>query len=360
MLRPSVTPRLIAAALALPAASGALMFVYRFGDVLARGDGDAPLSIFVEEMTGAYASLPSLAVFWFAVMRWPITRADWLRRTALYLGLIVLLGALATMLMWISRTLLFPALGLGGYDYGNLWWRVPMELGLQVLFYSMVIGLFHFARSYRETRAAKLRAAELEAALARSQLDAIEARLEPHFIFNTLNTISAVMHEDLAEADRLLGRLGDLLRRAMTRDAPATVPLQDEIAWLEAYLALMQRRFGPRLTVAVATDTAANQVPVPRFLLQPLVENAIRHGVASKAGPGRVEVSVKSDGARLHVEVRDDGNGLGSSTQRGSGVGLADTSSRLALLYGDRHRFEVISGPEGGTVARIELPLPEG
>lgn len=356
---PDLPRRALLALALLPAAFGGLMFLYRYGDVLARARHDPALGILVEEMTGAYSAVPSLLVLLAATFAWPLTRATWKTRLPLHAGLILVLGALATLLMWASRSVLFPWFGLGPYDYGNLLWRIPMELGLQTILYSMAIGLFHYIRYYRETRGAQLRAAELEAALARAQVDAIEARLEPHFIFNALNTISSVMDEDVAEADRLLGRLADLLRRAMTRNAPATVPLHDELEWLGSYLALMERRFGPRLSVRVATGPGTDDVPVPRFLLQPLVENAIRHGVAAKGGPGLVEISAARNGSHLVLEVRDDGNGLGSSPDQGAGIGLSATAERLALLYGSEHRFEVVPGSGGGTVARIEIPIAE-
>ncbi|MGE0442219.1 MAG: sensor histidine kinase [Gemmatimonadales bacterium] len=340
-----------------PAVFGALMFWHRYGDLLARGNPGSVAGVLLEEMTGAYAGVPGLAALLALVLRWPMERRNWLRRLPGYLGATVVAGVTTTLLIWGIRSALFPLFGLGRYDYGVLWWRIPMELGLQVIMFSMAIGLFHFGRYYRETRTAEVRAAALEAALVRARLDAIEARLEPHFLFNSLNTISAVMYEDLATADRLLGQLGDLLRRAMTRDAPATVPLRDELAWLEAYLGLMQQRFGARLQVDVAVAPELAEVPVPRFLLQPLVENAIRHGVASKSGPGHVAVAAARNGSRLELVVRDDGRGFGQSGEPGTGAGLSATTARLQLLYGADHAFEVTGHPDGGTVARVAVPL---
>jgi LytS/YehU family sensor histidine kinase len=119
----------------------------------------------------------------------------------------------------------------------------------------------------------------------------------------------------------------------------------------------MRQRFGPRLEVRLDIDPAAIDTPVPRFLLQPLVENAIRHGVAARAGTGTVEIAVTREADATRLEVRDNGRGLGSSRAPGNGIGLADTASRLALLYGDRHRFEVTPRPGGGTIARVDIPL---
>ncbi|MEZ4586630.1 MAG: histidine kinase [Gemmatimonadales bacterium] len=348
--------RLALAVFGLTTVFGLLMFAYRYGDVLARHRSGSALERLIEEMTGAYAALPCLAVLLVVVGRLPLSRDTWVRRLPLYLGLILVLGTFETMLMWGSRSLVFPLVGLGPYDYGDLRWRIPMELSAQTIVYSMVIGLMHFGYYYRDTRRARLRAAELEAALTQAKLESLEARLEPHFIFNTLNTISAVMYEDVAEADRLLARLSDLLRRAMTRESGATVSLRDEMAWLESYLALMRERFGPRLAVRVEADPVTLDAAVPRFVLQPLVENAIRHGVGSRAGAGTVEIVAARDRDRLRLEVKDDGRGPGRSDAAGNGVGLSGTAARLALLYGDRQSFRLDERPEGGTVARITLP----
>jgi signal transduction histidine kinase len=347
----------IVLALTLPLLAAVFMFAYHYGDVLARGRDDAIAVVVIEELTGPYSALPSLLVLLATVFRWPLTRERWKQRLPIYLVLVPLLGTCATLLMWGSRSALFALLDMGTYDYGTLRWRIPMELGLQVITYSMAIGLFHFIRYYRDTKQTQLHAAELEAALTRARLEAIEARLEPHFIFNSLNTISAVMDEDIAAAERLLGHLGDLLRRAMRRDAPAVVPLEEEIGWLEGYLALMQQRHGSRLGVAITVDPEARAAPVPRFLLQPLVENAIRHGVAATAGPGCVEVEARIADGRLAIEVRDNGHGVGSSSAPGTGFGWTGTATRLRLLYGDDHRFDVTPRPGGGTVARVVVPL---
>jgi LytS/YehU family sensor histidine kinase len=346
----------VLAALGFATVAGLLMFVHEHLDAVARGEPQDALEPLVNELTGAYTFLLVLLPMLAAVRRFPITRRTWRIRLPAYAGLVVGLGVVQTLCMWASRSALFPLVGLGSYDYGILWWRFPMELGLQAIIYGLTLGLLHLWSAHAAGQAAQVRAAELETALTRARLEALEGRLEPHFLFNTINTISAVMYENVAEADRLLGQLADLLRASMSGDRGATVPIRDEIRWLEGYLGLMRERFGPRLRVTVDVDPDALDLEVPRFILQPLVENAIRHGVGARGGEGLVHVRVRRAAGRLCLEVQDDGGGLGTSREQGRGIGLSDTAARLELMYRGDHRFEIASRPEGGTRALIEVP----
>ena len=205
----------------------------------------------------------------------------------------------------------------------------------------------------------RLRAARLEARLAEAELEALRARLHPHFLFNTLHAISTLMHRDVEAADRMLADLSDLLRLSLGTHTGQAVPLQQELDVLEHYLKIEQTRFQDRLTVQMTIDPATLDAQVPSLILQPLVENAIRHGIAPRAGAGRVEILARCDHRRLHLEVRDDGCGL-PPAEHGrpqEGPGLANTRARLRQLYGAAQRFELAPAPGGGAVASLEIPF---
>jgi LytS/YehU family sensor histidine kinase len=228
-----------------------------------------------------------------------------------------------------------------------------------VLFYWAMIGVSHAVDYYGKYRDGQLRAAQLESGLARARLQLLKTQLQPHFLFNTLNAISALVHVDVESADRTLARLGDLLRLALEDFAVQEAPLARELEIARSYLEIEQARLGPRLSIEwdIAPDTS--DALVPTFLLQPLIENAIHHGIAPRIGPGCVMIRVRRLGSELHLEVRDDGLGLSSAGQTGTGVGLANTRARLLHLYGTSQRLEVSNNPQGGCVAKIVLPFRE-
>ncbi|HEX6041417.1 histidine kinase [Longimicrobium sp.] len=234
---------------------------------------------------------------------------------------------------------------------------VVAMLGGQLLTAVLALGLgyavAYFFR-YREQAAAVSRA---QAQLARAELSALQAQLNPHFLFNALNSVAALMHVDAGGARRVLDRLGQLLRVSLERSGAAMVPLGDELDFVAAYLEIEQARMGGRLSVRVQADAAARAVPVPHLVLQPLVENAVKHGLATRRGPGRVEVRAMLAGRRLRLEVADDGVGLphGWSPDR-VGVGIGNTRARLEQLYGRAHRFRLMRGKGGGVRARVVLP----
>ena len=219
-------------------------------------------------------------------------------------------------------------------------------------------------RREREAAALALRAARLEAGLAEARLSALGSQLNPHFLFNALNAVSAYMERDPAAARHLMAQLGGLLRASLDHAARPEVTLREELAFLDAYLDIERTRFEDRLTVSVAIDDAAAEARVPAFLLQPLVENAIKHGITQRATSGSVDVEVRvtSDGDggdRLRVRVRDDGVGLPPGWRIGNhrGVGLRNVAARLDALYPSNHEFHVGPSAGGGVLVEIDLPL---
>lgn len=196
--------------------------------------------------------------------------------------------------------------------------------------------------------------AERQAAL-RAQLEALQARIHPHFLFNSLNLVATLISEDPELAERTLERLADLFRYALESSKVRLVPLQREVDIVRDYLAIQQVRYGRRLETSVELDSRAAHVQVPPLLLQPLVENAIIHGLASRQQV-RVHVRVRLEDERVLLDVRDDGPGPGASEHRGSQTSLSDLHARVRLLYGERGAFALEPAPGGGCMARLALP----
>jgi two-component system LytT family sensor kinase len=340
-------------------ALGLLLFVYHYLAVVVEGGSESPLDPFISELTGALAGGLMFFPVRGLVRRLPLARGTWPRRLPVYLLALLACGAGATTIMWGLRSLLFPLAGLGRYDYGAMPLRYLMELPMQVIGFTILVAALHAWAALAAARQRELHAAQLEAGLARAQLRNLRLQLQPHFLFNALHTISSTMYEDPRAADEMLDQLAELLRSSLRTAQADEVPLAEELALLDRYLAIQRARFGERLQVAMAIDPGLDGVLVPSMILQPLVENAIRHGNAERAGAGRIAVRARRDGGRLVLEVEDDGPG---DTRRGgerreSGLGLAATAERLQLLYGDGQSFNAGDGAGGGFLARASLPL---
>ena len=187
-----------------------------------------------------------------------------------------------------------------------------------------------------------------------ARLEALRLQLHPHFLFNTLNAISAFVEADPERARRMIARLGELLRRTLTAGAAAEVPLSRELDLLAPYLEIQRIRFGDRLSIELDVPDGTGDVLIPALMLQPLVENAVEHGVKRTLEAARVRLSAEQSGDRLRIEIADNGPG---PTGRADGVGLANTRARLAGLYGDAHRLELRRLETGGTIVTIELPF---
>ena len=228
---------------------------------------------------------------------------------------------------------------------------------LNLLIYWVIVSVHHAFDYYRQMQARELRAAELEKRLAQSRLQALQMQLNPHFLFNSLHAISALMHRDVEAADRMIARLSDLLRYALESTTSQEVPLRQELDFLSRYLEIEQTRFGDRLAVGLDVAPETLDALVPNLVLQPLVENAIRHGIEPRAKPGRIELRARREKGKLKLEVRDNGVGLSPGRPPAEGVGLSNTRARLQQLYGERHRFELGNAPGGGLAVCVELPF---
>ncbi|MBE0567872.1 MAG: histidine kinase [Krumholzibacteria bacterium] len=342
---------------------GLLLFTYHHLAVLAAGGKGSPLPPLINEMTSALGSGLGFFAVRLLVRRWRLDRGYLLRRLPAYLIGIACYSTVQTSWRWAARAVLYPAAGLGDYDYGRMPLRFLMELPADAIVFMIMAAALHAWRHVAAARARELHTLRLQRSLADANLRNLQLQLQPHFLFNALNTVSATMYRDVAQADTMISRLADLLRASLRTARSDCVPLAEELVTLDDYLAIMRARFEERLQVTVTVQPGLDRALVPPFLLQPLVENAIGHGGVEVRGTGRVQVVVGRDErpSTLSIVIEDDGPGLAQATAplRG-GVGLGATAERLRLLYGDAHTLAIDRGALGGCRVTIRLPLAEG
>jgi two-component system, LytTR family, sensor kinase len=259
--------------------------------------------------------------------------------------------------------------GLGNATYPFVSRPRVTEMELQFALYVVTLGASAFLRHLAQIRAMEQQAAELavqkaelEGALKQAELETLRLRLNPHFLFNCLQNISALAADDAKAASTMLARLGDLLRVALRGDYQTEITLADETQLTQAYVSIEQIRFGDRLSVLFEIDPAAESALVPSLLLQPLVENAIKHGLSEMDTGGIIWIRGALDELSLSLSIRDNGRGFTSAEENRSfgGVGLGATRERLTRIYGPRHTFLIRALPEGGTEVSISLPLRSG
>lgn len=299
------------------------------------------------------------AVFWMA-RRFPLARGRMAGRIPVHLVASLLLCAAWAGLGQLLRWGLLGSHAPTGHDLVS-WFFTSLPFGVAVYF--AVLGVEHAVRYFLEARERETQAARLAGQLAEARLGALRMQMQPHFLFNSLNAISVIVRDrDTPTALRMLEQLSEMLRRIMRSDRPQEVTLADELDFVRQYLAIEQIRFSDRLHPVFSVDPALLPAAVPEFLLQPLVENALRHGLAQRVTATLLRIEARRDGDDLVLTVTDDGPGPGGSTaEANGGVGLGNTRERLATLYGARARLELTRTPEGGAAATIRLPfhLPE-
>jgi signal transduction histidine kinase len=297
-------------------------------------------------------------ILWMA-RRFRFGRHTWKRAAAAHAVSVVVFTAAHAALATLARALILRSLAGRTVD----WWSSFQEQFFFNFDFSMgtywaVVGLSHAINFHREAQERAVAEAELETRLVEARLKSLQQQLHPHFLFNTLHTISALMHRDRQAADDMLIRLSDLLRLSLDRTNRQHVSLKDEVDFLQKYLEIEQTRFGDRLRVHMDIDPATLDAAVPNLMLQPLVENAVKHGIAPKVGGGQIHVVSRREGDNVRLVVRDNGSGVSMQALNAFnlGVGLANTRARLEHLYGSRHRFE-FDPPEGGGLA-VTVVIP--
>ena len=312
-----------------------------------------------------WAALTPL-VFWLS-SRFSIDRSRWLRNVGILFVIGVAISVVVYYVLALTRGQFFDATVMRRHPPTIF---TPLrEIGrfrfLNHFLVYIAVLVAGYAREYftrdqmrmQEAAALSSRAALLQAQLADARLDALRMQLNPHFLFNTLHAVAALVERDPAGVRRMIARLSELLRLTMDADAEHEVTLGEELAFLRRYIDIMEIRFMGRLRVTIDVPPDLSSALVPRLILQPLVENALEHG-AARAGEGVVAISAKGEGERLILTIRDDGPGVSANAE--SGVGLSNTRARLEALYGDAASLTLSSAPEGGASAEMILPFREG
>ncbi len=225
--------------------------------------------------------------------------------------------------------------------------------------YFLTVAVLHALDLNRLSKARAIHAARLQGQLSQARLEVLKMQLQPHFLFNTLHAMAALVHDDPHSVERMIIRLGDLLRAAVEQAGRPVIALADEIDLLRAYLDIEQVRFRDRLTVTLDVPPALERASVPNLILQPLVENAIKHGAAKQLGPASIRVAVSRSKDDLVLEVSNTGAPAGNPPVPVEGVGMRNTRARLAELYPGRHAFSILVRSEGGAVATIRIPFAE-
>jgi len=284
------------------------------------------------------------AIAWLA-RRFPLTRARWPVSLAVHIPVGFVCAALK-----VTADAKTAAMITGVHRPNSV-----MPAYLALLTYCVIVGAVHSLDHYRKYRERELQAAQLETALARAQVQSLRMQIHPHFLFNTLNAIASLMREDVEAADVMIARLGDLLRVTLaTADVP-DVPLRQELEFVRMYLDIQQARMGDRLTTTMAADPSTLDAAVPTLLLQPIVENAIRHGAGARPGPATIAIRASRADGTLTIDVEDDGPGPGDPVQNGHG--LRNTRMRLQAAFGPAATLTLARTPAGGALARVTMPV---
>lgn len=338
-----------------------LLTGYRYLDDLSRNRSGTFAIRSLEEITGVYTAFVLLPLVFRAADLYLFRpkRLNWMAIAFWHLVGGIAFSLAHTSLMAITRQIISPLIGLGPYDYGIMFWRYPMELSNDLVGYTSLVCIYYYFRKFRIAQAQQLAAAQLKAKLAEAQLENLRLQLQPHFLFNTLNTISSVMYEDVKAADLMVTQLSDLLRLTLRASRTHEIPLTDELQITRLYLDLMQKRYESKLRVRYEIESELNDAVVPQLILQPLLENSLRHGM--KASGEAIDISIAAhrvDGS-LILKVSDTGVGIESSEPNdvlGRGVGLSNIRDRLAQLYGEGQSFSITNREGGGAEVTLRFP----
>jgi two-component system LytT family sensor kinase len=294
--------------------------------------------------------------------RFPFDRRSWKLAVPVHIAGVVVGTSLHVVMACAQRVITYWFIG----QSMDTWLHEMQEMlflnfDWEMMTYWTIVGVGTAVRYMHEARTRELSAAQMETRLVEAQLHTLQRQMQPHFLFNTLNTIAALMHRDVEAADAMIARLSDLLRMSLQRVGVQEVALKEELDFLSKYLEIEQTRFRDRLSVVFDIQADTLDALVPNLLLQPLVENAIKHGIGPRPTPGQIVVRARRRGAMLELDVQDNGVGLSQArlTDFNRGVGLSNTRARLDHLYGSLHRFEFRQPAEGGLLVLIAIPMAE-
>ncbi|MCX6174774.1 MAG: histidine kinase [Ignavibacteriales bacterium] len=314
----------------------------------------------VDELTGAYTFVLLLPLLLIFFKRVPLTKENWFHKFPLYLIASIIVGLTHTSMMYISRSIIYPILHWGNYDYGYIPFRIVMEYLKQFVIFWGVFTVYALIKTFQEKEAHKIKTAQLEEQLTKARLETLKMQLNPHFLFNTLNMISSTMYEDTQAADKMIANLSDLLRITLKSSSKGENILAKEIDILNLYIEIMKARFKDKLEIVLQIDEETIEALVPNFIFQPLVENSIKYGMENLTST-KIEVSAKKSLDKLIIKIRDNGPGIQKENAAvlNSGVGLSNTVERLEKLYGNNFEFNWVNLDEGGLLLTIEIPFKE-
>ena len=304
----------------------------------------------------AFWSLVAPLILWW-MWRFPLRKNLWLRNGAVHLVFYFVLACLYSVHYWVVDTWQTPANAkpLSAEFLQTLY--IAFSGGL-IRYYGPILVGGYVAMYYARLREQELRSATLATELAQAQLRALKMQLQPHFLFNTLHSISTLVHTNATGADRMIAQLSDLLRAALNAGAVEFVPLRQELDFAEKYLAIEQTRFSDRLVVEFDVAAEALEAPVPYLILQPIVENAVRHGISKNIGAGKIVVKARAEAGGLRISVTDNGPGCAEAAGKmHEGVGLKNTRARLQQAYAERFELRLSRAGETGTIAELCLPM---
>ncbi|HEY4556200.1 MAG TPA: sensor histidine kinase [Lysobacter sp.] len=332
--------------------SGLISAVHVLTVLSARGHAvDLPL-VLRTELANAALWVPCTLWLLWCVARTPLERERWA-------------APLAWLLLAILAVVAFRAVAVPLLDPWVGWRNPPRTLDVMLssslrnlLTGCLIVGVGHALVYAQRSRMRERQAQALQEQLTQARLDALSAQLNPHFLFNTLNSIAEMVHHDADAADRMLVQLGALLRHSLESSRRQHTSLHDELGVIDCYIGIEQVRLGERLRFRRTVADDVRHAQVPRLMLQPLVENAVAHAVAHRDAPSTVEVRARREDTRLVLEVIDDG--AGAPPRPGFGMGLANTRARLECLYGEAQSLDIEESPGGGTRVRVTLPLTAG
>jgi signal transduction histidine kinase len=353
-------------------AKGRIPFPALIGIATAFGVSSTIQSFLLHRVTGVsdpiYLILIENLVYWYVpallapvivtlAIRYPFRRGHVWRFLFVHVSAVLTYSIIHTAATFATRFVLrVPP------DRSGWWWSIRVEylnqLDWMLMTYSFIVGVTHALEFRRESERRAVDSAQLETRLVEAQLQALQRQLHPHFLFNTLNAIAGLMRSDVDAADRMMDRLGDLLRMTLNTSNIQEVSLKEELEVLQKYLDIEQVRLGDRLTVHIAIDSDALDAQVPNFLLQPLVENAVRHGIAPRVEPGELSISAARHANRLAIDIFNSGAEVPPHrlTLLNQGVGLANTRARLEHRYPNDHSL-AFSNADPGFRVTVNIPF---
>lgn len=320
----------------------------------AYGQTPAFVHLLIWNFADAYAWVFLTPLIYAIASRYIFSREAWKTSLAVHVAIAITISAVVA---WL---LIHMNMALNWADTSSPFSARLLDLGLEILPRCLVtMGIAHVLGYYIRLGHRELESSRLETKLAQAQMAILRSQLEPHFLFNTLNSIAALTRKDPESAETMTLKLAALLRVSLECIGSQEVPLRQELQFLQSYLDIQQTRFRDRLTVRMEIDPSLLSTPIPSLILQPLVENSIRHGIAASAAPGFIQISAIQDRGSMRIEVADNGHGMAcAEAEEHEGLGLRNTKARLQQLYGINHRFEIESTPGVGCRVILGMPFP--